>query len=111
MSQLVMKPSLPIIKAVALSDPGTMLCGTPRVKASLWFSSESSFLQILNSPTEPQPVEKPMWRTCGTGTASAKDLLRVNMLAIYRGGPTWGGNCPLLPAHWRITDSLDGCRP
>lgn len=95
MSNLVMKPSLPIIKAVALSDPGTMLCGTPRVKASLWFSSESSFLQILNSPTEPQPVEKPMWRTCGTGTASAKELLRVNMFAVYRGGGSHlGGELP-----------------
>lgn len=55
--------SLPIINAAALSDPGTMFCGTPSVKASLWLSSESSFLQILNSPTEPQPVEKPMCRT------------------------------------------------
>lgn len=63
MMTIISKRYLPIIKAVALSDPGTMLCGTPRVKASLWFSSESSFRQILNSPTEPQPVEKPMCRT------------------------------------------------
>lgn len=73
----------PIMDAVAVSEPGTTLWGTPSVKASLWFSSESSFLQILNSPTEPQPVEKPMWRT-------------------------WPGRGP---DHCRITDSLDGCKP
>lgn len=34
-----------------------------------------------------------------------------HVCGIQGGGGTWGGNCPLLPAHWRISDSLDGWRP
>lgn len=75
--------SSPIMAAVALSEPGTTLCGTPRVKASLWFSSASSLRQILNSPMEPQPVEKPIWSTW-----------------LVSG-----------PANCRIRVSLDGSRP